>query len=76
MGISLRFGYVEMEQAEEADFARRALDGATVHSFTLRIGDAGHDGVDILPTGLPETLHHLDALSSCVLGFPSYHLSS
>ena len=64
MGESLRFGYVEMEQTDEAVFARRTLDGATLYPFTLRISDAGHDGLDILPTGLPETLfHQLDAPS-------------
>lgn|SRR5678815_1645914 len=63
MGVSLRFGYVEMEQADEANYARRALDGATFHSFALRISNAGHDGLDILPTGLPEILHQLDVHS-------------
>src|SRR6185312_15548881 len=63
MGESLRFGYVEMEKPNEAVLARSTLDGATLCSFTLRISDAWHDGLDILPTGLPEILHQLDAHS-------------
>jgi hypothetical protein len=36
MGLSLRFGYLAMEHTDEANFARPALDGATL--IPLRFG--------------------------------------
>ncbi|MDQ6733033.1 MAG: RNA-binding protein [Nitrospirota bacterium] len=48
MGESLRFGFVEMEKPEEADFARRALDGEMFQSFALHISDAWQDTLNIV----------------------------